>query len=83
MKRFPLMVASAAIGLGLLAGIARELTAQPKNNDVPPSGGSCYYFWYNCSYSSGAYWTDCEPGGSPGMVPTSFARIICKVYVEP
>lgn len=83
MKRFSLMVASAAIGLGLLAGVTHQLAAKAVNTAVPPLGGSCYYFMYNCTYASGAYWSDCEPGGAPGMIGTSFARIICKTYNEP
>jgi len=81
MKRFPLMVASAAIGLALLAGVTRELVAKP-SSPVPPLGGSCLYFLYTCSYENGSYWSDCTPGGSQGWIPTSFARIICATYNE-
>jgi hypothetical protein len=81
MKRFPLMVASAAIGLALLAGVTHQLTAEPKTAAVVPSGGSCYYSWYTCSYPDNTYWTGCQPGNSPGMIPTSIASVICGTYV--
>jgi hypothetical protein len=80
MKRFPLMVASAAIGLALLAGGTRELTAK-SSRAIPPISGACMYYWYTCSYPDGSYFTDCTPGGSAGWVPTSFAQIICATYV--
>ena len=83
MKRFPLMVASAAIGLALLAGVTRELTAESAAGTVPPLGGSCYYYLYNCSYpDSNAYWSGCEPGYAPGMIGTSSARMICTTFNE-
>lgn len=82
MKRFPLMVASAAIGVALLAGITHELAAKD-NVPIPPAGGSCYYYLYTCSYGdTGAWWGGCEPGYPAGMIGTSFARIICADYNE-
>jgi hypothetical protein len=79
MKRFPLMVASAAIGLALLAGVTRELPAK-SSLAVPPVHGQCMYYWYTCSYDDGSYWSDCTPGGSAGYIPTEVARIICSTY---
>lgn len=83
MKRFPLMVVSAAIGLALLAGVTRELTARSVGGMVPPLGGSCYYFWYTCSYDTGAYWDGCEPGYSAGMISSATAKAICTTYHQP
>ena len=80
MKRFSLMIASAAIGLALLAGTTRELVAK-SSVVIPPAGGSCMYYWYTCSYDDGSYWTDCTPGLPAGMIPTASARMICDTYV--
>jgi hypothetical protein len=81
MKRFPLMVASAVIGLALLAGVTREVAAK-SSSAIPPLGGACMYYWYTCSYDDGSYWTNCIPGGGAGWIPTSFAQIICTTYVN-
>lgn len=79
MKRFPLMVASAAIGLALLAGATRELTADT-GTTTPPDNVSCYYHLWNCSYDGDGYWSNCNPNYGEGWIPTSQARIICTVY---
>jgi hypothetical protein len=79
MKRFPLMIASAVIGLALLAGSTHQLTAESSRAAVPPAG--CYYFLYTCSYGgTSAYWSDCDPGYPGGMISSDFAAIICGSY---
>jgi hypothetical protein len=80
-KRFPLMVASAAIGLALLVGVTRELTATTVPNAViPPSGARCYYHLWTCSYTGEAYWSDCSPDYPEGWITTQSAAIICTTY---
>jgi len=78
-KRFPLMAASAAIGLALLAGVTHELTADT-GDVVPPDNVSCYYHLWTCSYDGDAYWSDCDPSFGEGWIPTSQAKIICVTY---
>jgi hypothetical protein len=78
MKRFSLMVASAAIGFALLAGVTHELTAEV-TAAIPPGGG-CYYYLYTCSYDNGSYWSDCTPGLPPGMIPTASAKMLCGTF---
>jgi len=75
------MVASAAIGLALLAGVTRELIASSKvATVVPPDNVGCYYHLWTCSYDGAAYWSGCNPDFSEGWIPTSQARIICTTY---
>jgi hypothetical protein len=78
-KRFPLMVASGAIGLALLVGVTHKLTASTETG-TPPSDGYCYYHLWNCSYDGTGYWDGCDPNYAEGWIPTSYARAICTTY---
>jgi len=80
-KRYPLMVASAAIGLALLAGVTRELMASSTDATViPPNSTNCYYHLWTCSYDGENYWSGCNPDYPEGWIPTSTARMICSTY---
>ena len=79
MKRFPLMVASASIGLALLAGATHELTADAGTTQ-PPDNVSCYYHLWTCSYDGDGHWSGCNPNFGEGWIPTSQAKVICDVY---
>ncbi|HEY3933990.1 MAG TPA: hypothetical protein VGL65_05165, partial [Gemmatimonadales bacterium] len=72
MKRFPLMVASGAIGLALLAGVTHKLTASTSvAAQVPGDGVGCYYHLWTCSYDGNGYWDGCDSSYGEGWVPTS------------
>lgn len=81
MKRLPLIVASGTIGLALLAGATRDAVATTTGGIQPADGVPCYYNLYNCSYQdSMAYWSGCDPQYSPGLIPTSTAKVICTTF---
>ncbi|MGH7522837.1 MAG: hypothetical protein ACREK8_00855 [Gemmatimonadales bacterium] len=84
MKRLTLMMASAAIGLTLLVGAARDAlatTMETGNYGPPGDGVTCYYNMYNCSYQdSMASWNGCSPDYSPGLITTATAKAVCQQY---
>jgi hypothetical protein len=83
MKRFTLMIASAAVGLALLAGATRNVLAESGTGGsgaLPPDTVNCYYHLWTCSYMGDDYWSDCSPGFDEGWIPTSSAKVICGTY---
>jgi hypothetical protein len=75
------MVASAAIGLALLAGVTREVTASTNGSVVvPPDNIRCYYHLWTCSYDGENYWSGCNPAFPEGWITTAEAKLICTVY---
>jgi hypothetical protein len=81
-KRFPLMVASAAIGLAMLVGVTHELTAVPTTPVLPGDKVPCYHHLWTCSYDGNAYWSGCNPDGEEGWIFTSTAKLICSDYYD-
>jgi hypothetical protein len=78
MKRFPLMIAFAAIGLAVLAGVGRQLSAT-EGGTYPPEGDHCYHNAGTCSYlDSMGYWSSCS--GGEGLISTTEAKGICSIY---
>lgn len=80
MSKLPLIVATAAIGLFLVAGSTRTVTAAQGGPTPPSDGQSCWYHLWHCSYDGSAYWSDCNPNMGQGWIPTSVARQICREF---
>ncbi|HEX3927821.1 MAG TPA: hypothetical protein VHW65_07475 [Gemmatimonadales bacterium] len=78
--RFPLAVASAAIGLALLGGAVHELRATTTGGGLPSDNVPCAYNMWHCSYDGDAYWDGCDPTYAPGMISTGVAKSICTTY---
>ena len=75
--KYPIGIASAAIGLALLAGAARRARA---DTQIPPDGAQCYYHLWTCSYDGTGYWSGCDPNFSEGWITTRTAEAICTDY---
>ncbi len=78
MKRFPLMIAFGAIGLAVLAGVGRQLSAT-ESNGYPDDNLQCYHNAGTCSYlDSMGYWSGCRAG--EGLMTTNDAKSACAQY---
>lgn len=78
MSKLPLLAATALVGLAIVAGTTRTVTAETAT--YPSDGIDCYYHLWHCSYDGEAYWSDCDSGYGQGWIPTSAARRICRKF---
>ena len=80
MSKLPLIAATATLGLALVAGVTRSVTAETAGTTPPSDNVNCYYKLYHCSYDGSAYWSGCDPRYGEGWIPTSAARSICRTF---
>lgn len=84
MSKQILAAATAAVGLVLLAGVSRALSAADEG-PIPPLTVRCYYNGQTCDYSEERYghWDDCDTTYPHTDIFTVTARSICGKYNEP
>lgn len=84
MSKQILAAATAAVGLVLLAGVSRTLSAADEDA-IPPLTVKCYYDGQTCDYPEERYghWSDCDTTYPHASIFTVTARAICDKYNHP